>query len=247
MARRSSGSLCCYSGDLAEGERVSRPLRAFGNPIADVVGPASLCGLAAGARPAAHGGRAQLLEVARFPRVERWSHRRIRQRSREIPNPQTEIAFAQLGGAVGRVPTDATAYTHRDAQFVVNIHGRWADPAKDAACTRWVRDLFNAATPFATGGVYVNFLTQEEGDRVQAAYGSNYGRLAQLKSAVRPGEPVLWQPEHPSGRRAGSNRRVARAPSSSTCAGPSEPANTEDTRAGFVRCLHGPRRKIDVP
>ena len=45
-----------------------------------------------------------------------------------IPDPNTEIAFAQVGGAVCRVPADATAYTHRDAQYVMNVHGRWADP-----------------------------------------------------------------------------------------------------------------------
>jgi hypothetical protein len=103
-----------------------------------------------------------------------------------IPDPQTEIAFAQLGGAVSRVPHEATAYTHRDAQFVLNVHGRWEDPAKDAECIGWARELFQAAAPFATGGVYVNFLTQEEGDRVRAAYGSNYDRLVELKNKYDP-------------------------------------------------------------
>jgi hypothetical protein len=106
--------------------------------------------------------------------------------ARRLPDPQTEIAFAQLGGAVSRVPADATAYTHRDAQFVLNVHGRWADPAKDTACIAWARQLFQAATPFATGGVYVNFLTQEEQGRVPAAYGSNYARLVALKKKYDP-------------------------------------------------------------
>jgi hypothetical protein len=100
--------------------------------------------------------------------------------------PDDRVAFAQLGGAVSRVPLDATAYTHRDAEFVLNVHGRWADPAKDAACIGWARDLFAAAAPFATGGAYVNFLTEEEGDRVGAAYGSNFRRLAEIKKKVDP-------------------------------------------------------------
>ncbi len=107
--------------------------------------------------------------------------------ARRIPDPQTEIAFAQLGGAVSRVPADATAYAHRDAQFVMNVHGRWEDPAKDAACIGWARQLFEAAAPFATGGVYVNFLTQDEQGRVPAAYGGNYARLVALKKKYDPG------------------------------------------------------------
>jgi FAD/FMN-containing dehydrogenase len=106
--------------------------------------------------------------------------------ARRIPDPQTEIALAQLGEAVTRVPQDATAYTHRDAQFVLNVHGRWDNPANDAKCIGWARELFQAAAPFATGGVYVNFLTQEEQDRVRVAYGSNYDRLVQLKQKYDP-------------------------------------------------------------
>jgi hypothetical protein len=107
--------------------------------------------------------------------------------ARKIPDPNSEIAFAQLGGAVSRVPADATAYSHRDGQFVLNVHGRWEDPAKDAECIGWARDLFKAAAPFATGAVYVNFMTQEEGDRIRNAYGGNYARLGKLKERYDPG------------------------------------------------------------
>ena len=93
--------------------------------------------------------------------------------------------MVQLGGAVGRVANDATAYGHRDGQFVMNVHGRWEDRAKDAACIGWARDLFQAAAPFATGNVYVNFLTEEEQDRVPAAYGENYSRLVAIEVAPR--------------------------------------------------------------
>jgi hypothetical protein len=91
----------------------------------------------------------------------------------QIPDPDCEIAFGLSGGAGSRVPRDATACTHRDAQFVMNVHGRWTDPALDRTRIGWARDLFRAAAPFATGSVYVIFLTEEEGDRVRAAYGPN--------------------------------------------------------------------------
>ena len=63
----------------------------------------------------------------------------------------------------------------------MNVHGRWENAADDERCIRWARDFFKASAPFATGGAYVNFLTADEGDRVRAAYGANYDRLAGVK------------------------------------------------------------------
>ena len=68
----------------------------------------------------------------------------------------------------------------------MNVHGRWEDAADDERCVGWCRGLFDAATPHATGGVYVNFMTEEERDRVADAYGSSYDRLVQLKNAYDP-------------------------------------------------------------
>jgi FAD/FMN-containing dehydrogenase len=69
----------------------------------------------------------------------------------------------------------------------MNVHGRWEDPADDERGIRWARDFFNASAPFASGGAYVNFLTADEGDRVRAAYGPNYDRLARVKGRYDPG------------------------------------------------------------
>ena len=80
-----------------------------------------------------------------------------------------------------RPAADATAYPHRDTRFVLNVHGRWDEAADDRRCIAWARQFFEAATPFASGGVYVNFLTADEGERVRAAYGPNHQRLAEIK------------------------------------------------------------------
>jgi FAD/FMN-containing dehydrogenase len=82
---------------------------------------------------------------------------------------------------------DATAYPHRDVLFAMNVHGRWDDPADDDRCIAWSRDFFKAATPFAAGSVYINFLTEDEGaSRIHEAYGRNYERLAQVKRQYDP-------------------------------------------------------------
>jgi FAD/FMN-containing dehydrogenase len=176
----------CWSGDPAEGARVLAPLRGFGRPLADVVAPQPFTGWQTVLDPLLAPGMRNYWKSHDFRELSDGLIDVLLQHAGVLPDPQSEIAFAQLGGAVSRVPADATAYTHRDAQYVLNVHGRWADSAKDGQCIGWARDLFRAAGPFATGGVYVNFLTQEEGDRVRAAYGSNYDRLVRLKSRYDP-------------------------------------------------------------
>ena len=177
----------CYSGpSIAEGERIAKPLRSFGSPIADLVGPNPYTAWQTILDPLLTPGARNYWKSHDFREVSNGLIDTLVKYAGRIPDPQTEIAVAQLGGAVSRVPPAATAYTHRDGQFVMNVHGRWSDRAKDASCIAWARELFAAATPFATGGVYVNFLTQEEGDRVRAAYGSNYDRLVALKDRYDP-------------------------------------------------------------
>jgi FAD/FMN-containing dehydrogenase len=176
----------CYAGSIADGERIARPLRSFGHPIADVVAPHPFAAWQTTLDPLLTPGMRNYWKSHDFLDLSDGLIDVLTDHARRIPDPQTEIAFAQLGGAVSRVPAAATAYAHRDAQFVLNVHGRWEDPAKDAACVAWARQLFQAAAPFATGGVYVNFLTQEEQGRVPAAYGSNYARLVALKKKYDP-------------------------------------------------------------
>jgi FAD/FMN-containing dehydrogenase len=177
----------CYSGkDLAEGERVAAPLRGFGKPIADVIAPHPYTAWQTILDPLLTPGVRNYWKSHDFTEVSDGLIDTLIAHASKLPDPSTEIAFAQLGGAVSRVANDATAYGHRDGQFVMNVHGRWEDPAKDTACVAWARDLFQATAPFATGNVYVNFLTEDESDRVRAAYGSNYDRLSKLKNQYDP-------------------------------------------------------------
>jgi FAD/FMN-containing dehydrogenase len=105
----------------------------------------------------------------------------------DLPSPHAEVFIAHLGGAIARVPNDATAYAHRDAEFVLNIHGHWTDPADDEAGVAWTRSLFDAVTPYATGGAYVNFLSDEGPERVQDAYPpSVWSRLVEVKRRYDP-------------------------------------------------------------
>jgi FAD/FMN-containing dehydrogenase len=176
----------CYAGAIEDGERVAKPLRAFGQPLADVIAPHPFTAWQQILDPLLAPGARNYWKSHDFRELSDGLIGVLTDAALRIPDPQTEIAFAQLGGAISRVPNEATAYGHRDAQFVLNVHGRWANPAMDRECIRWARGLFEAATPYSTGAVYVNFLTQDEQDRVRAAYGPNYDRLALLKKKYDP-------------------------------------------------------------
>lgn len=175
-----------YAGDMAAGEEALAPLRAIGNPIADVVGPHPFAGWQQAFDPLLTPGVRNYWKTHDFDAMSDDLIDSVIDYVGKLPDAQTEVFIAQLGGAPSRVSEDATAYQGRSAQFLMNVHGRWNDASKDEACVTWCRDLFQATESFATGEAYVNFLTDEEGGRLEVAYGSNYGRLVQVKDRYDP-------------------------------------------------------------
>jgi hypothetical protein len=89
-----------------------------------------------------------------------------------LPSPECEVFIAHFGGAMARIAPDATAWSNRDAHFIMNVHTRWRDGAQDSACVGRARQLLDAAAPIASGSVYVNFMPEDEDDRVEKAYGT---------------------------------------------------------------------------
>jgi FAD/FMN-containing dehydrogenase len=171
-----------YAGDMKDGEKALAPLREFGNPIADVISPHPFTGFQAAFDPLLTPGQRNYWKSHDFLELSDELLDKLIEYVGTLPDPQSEVFIAQMGGATNRVAPDATAYRHRDAQFVMNVHGRWSNAADDERCIAWCRELFDAATPYATGGVYVNFMTEEEEKRVEDAYGASYQRLVDLKN-----------------------------------------------------------------
>jgi len=176
----------CYSGDLADGERILKPLRQFGNPIADGIGPQPFSAWQKVLDPLLTPGMHNYWKSHDFLDLHDGLIDVLTDFARRIPDPNTEIAFAQLGGAINRLTNVDSAYARRDAQYLVNLHGRWPDASGDEKGIGWARELFKAAAPYSTGSVYVNFLSADEQDRVRAAYGANYDRLVALKNRYDP-------------------------------------------------------------
>ena len=177
----------CYLGGIANGDDAIAPLRALGTPIAEHVGPMPFAGWQTAFDPLLTPGARNYWKSHDFTQLADGAIDAVVDAVDKLPAPECEVFIAHLGGAINRVPAGATAYPHRDVQFVMNAHTRWRDPAQDQACIAWARDLFDAAAPFATGGVYVNFMPADERARVSSgAYGPNFARLASLKAKYDP-------------------------------------------------------------
>lgn len=176
----------CVAGPLDEAERLVKPFRTLGKPIADIVSPFSYVDWQKILDAAQTPGARNYWKSNDFNDVPEGLIDVMLDYAHRLPDPNCDMAIALLGGAVQRVPADATAYGRRDPLFTSNIHGRWIEPAKDADVIAWTRSLNTAMGAYSTGSVYVNFMTEEETDRVRAAYGPNYDRLVALKNKYDP-------------------------------------------------------------
>jgi FAD/FMN-containing dehydrogenase len=172
--------------DPAHAERLVAPLRKFGTPVGEHVGVQPYVDWQRTFDPLLAAGARNYWKSHNFTTLDEGLFDVALEAIGRPPSPQCEIFLAALGGATTRPDPGSAAYPHRDARFVMNVHGRWEDPADDARCIDWARDFSTAAAPFASGGVYVNFLTADEGDRVRAAYGTNYDRLVRVKRQYDP-------------------------------------------------------------
>jgi FAD/FMN-containing dehydrogenase len=174
-----------YPGEMGDAERLLEPLRRYGKPIADVIGPHPYTGWQTAFDPLLTPGARNYWKSHNFVELSDGLIDTVIDYTHRLPSDQTEIFFGRLGGAINEVAPDATAYPHRNAEYVMNVHARWEDAADDAPCIAWARDYFNATAPYATGGVYVNFVPDGEAP-IEAAYGPNYDRLLALKRKYDP-------------------------------------------------------------
>jgi len=175
-----------YNGDPDKADAAIAPLRQFGQTVGEHVGPAPYAAWQQAFDPLLGPGARNYWKSHNFARLDDAAIDAMTDFALRLPSPLADIFIGQVGGVANRVAPDATAYAHRDARYVMNVHARWERDDEDNACIAWARDFFRATEPYATGSVYVNFLTEEETARVGAAYGQNYDRLARIKRQYDP-------------------------------------------------------------
>lgn len=177
----------CYCGTIPEGQDAAAPFRALGDPIVDLVSPHSFVGWQSAFDPLLTPGARNYWKSHDLKDFTEAAGAVIIEAIRRFPSDECEVFIGHLGGQIRRVVSDATAFSRRDVEFIVNVHTRWREPADDARCIAWARSLFDSLTPYATGSVYVNFMPEDEVERVRGAYGANYDRLAAIKRRYDPG------------------------------------------------------------
>jgi len=173
------------SGPVDEGEALVRAMRGVADPIADLLGPMPYHALQTLLDPLWPKGINSYFKATNLARVDDELVDRLCELQLAAPGPQCELHVHQMGGAVGRVPDDTTAFAERSMPFVLNAVTGWQDPAVGAAHVDWARAAVDAAVSASTGRAYVNFLG--DGDSARGAYGdAKYARLASLKAAYDP-------------------------------------------------------------
>ncbi|SEF03108.1 FAD/FMN-containing dehydrogenase [Burkholderia sp. WP9] len=176
----------CYNGPVENGPSAVESVRAFGTPLGEHLGPMPYVAWQQAFDPLLTPGARNYWKSHNLGEIQDGLIDALLGAIDNLPSPQCEIFFGQIGAQTQRVPVEATAYSSRDTLYAMNVHGRWDDASDDERCIAWARAFFDAAAPFALGSVYVNFMTQEEGGRVAEAYGANYERLVTVKNRYDP-------------------------------------------------------------
>lgn len=176
-----------YAGDLKKGEQLLGQLANFAEPLAAIVQPMDYADLQSAFKDAAPDGGRYYWKSHFLNEVPDELIELVLDRTRELPGPYSNVFFEPLGGAVASIGETDTAFANRDSRFALGISTGWSDPAKDQAAMAWTREFYDSVAPYATGGVYTNYMDFDEKDRVRTAYGANFERLAKIKARYDPG------------------------------------------------------------
>ena len=185
--RRMCGVMWCYSGRMEEADAVFKPIREFGPPAFCHIGPVPFPAL-------------QTLFDGLYPPGQQWYWKgdfvrelgdeaiAIHQRfGADLPTPQSTMHLYPVDGVTHQVAEGATAFSYRDVKWSMVIAGVDPDPASEERLKTWARNYWKALHPYSAGGAYVNFMMEEEPDRVRTTYRGNYERLARVKKEYDPG------------------------------------------------------------
>jgi FAD/FMN-containing dehydrogenase len=178
--------VACWAGPLEEGEQALRPFHDVAPVLAEHVGPMPY--------PALNGAFDALVP----PGLQHYWKANFNkeltddaitahlEHGPKLPAVNSTVHIYPINGACHRVAADATAFAYRDATFATVIAGMWPDPAENEDNTAWVRDYYDATAPHSEVGGYINFMAEDDQDRIRANYRGNYDRLAEIKRAYDP-------------------------------------------------------------
>ena len=177
----------CHCGTPAAGEEAVRPIRQFGTPALDAIGPMPYAQLNAMLDAKYPRGALNYWKSSFLSALSDDAIRAMIESFAACPTPMGQLLMEHVHGAVARVDVGDTAFPHRAEGYNMLVLSGWTDPRQTEACTTWAREAFAALRPYTGAGRYVNYLDADERpDAVAAAYGPNFGRLQQIKAKYDP-------------------------------------------------------------
>jgi hypothetical protein len=176
----------CHCGDLQQAEADVRPLREFGPPLLDLIGPMPYPVINTLLDPGFPKGALNYWKSAFFTELSDAAVRTMVDAFEAAPSTMSGMVVEHFHGEVTRIDPTATAFPHRQPGYNLALIGEWLDPSETDANVRWVRETFAALEPYMAPQVYVNYLADDEAARTRDAYGPNYDRLLDLKRRYDP-------------------------------------------------------------
>jgi FAD/FMN-containing dehydrogenase len=177
----------CHCGTPAAAEEALRPIRQFGTPALDAIGPMPYAGLNAMLDAKYPRGALNYWKSSFLSALSDDAIRAMTESFAACPTPMGQLLMEHVHGAVARIDVGDTAFPHRAEGYNMLVLSEWTDPRQTEACTAWAREAFAALRPYTGAGRYVNYLDADERpDAVAAAYGPNFGRLQQIKAKYDP-------------------------------------------------------------
>jgi FAD binding domain/Berberine and berberine like len=178
----------CACGSLEAGERLVEPVRKFGAPLVDLIRPKSYLKVLVQADAGAPDGRHYYEKARTLRELSDEAIETLADCGAACTSASSVVLIQHVHGAASRVSPTATAFALREESYVISMLAAW-DGGQASQAPRhiaWARACWRALAPFASSGVYVNFLGHEGEERVRAAYGVNYERLVALKNTYDP-------------------------------------------------------------
>jgi FAD binding domain/Berberine and berberine like len=181
-----ASSSLIWTGDPEAGRRYLRPAISLCNADSVTQRVVSFLHLQTMADSCFPHGQRYYTKSGYFTDVDDDTIGRLREGLASIPSWGTQIELAYLGGAAAQISAKETAFGDRSAPFILNLLANWTEPSGDAAHLGWVRALFDKLRPAMKPGVYVNFMSGDEADRVPEAYQERWDRLVAIKTRYDP-------------------------------------------------------------
>jgi FAD/FMN-containing dehydrogenase len=181
------GLVAAYSGPAERAADALEPLKTFGPPIMDMLGPISYCQINTLFDASLAPGNRNYWKSSFLSGLTDDAIRVIVQQYASVSSPMSQLVIEHFHGAVTRVAPDATAFPHRQAGYNLVMVSQWTDPAEDQRHVVWTRNCYAALQPHTRAARYSNYLDHDDTtDAAAAAYGDNYARLQQIKAKYDP-------------------------------------------------------------